>query len=150
MADEVPNPLLNRACIHEDDVRHYVLDLSAQDNGIGMDLAYSSEEIARAMVAAARSYNSIPPLIHMVSADALPGDTNVFLDGTVYHLALAKLQLLMRQDIDYTAGGVTTNLVSKQIEHMKYLIDKTGKDFTTVAKSLKIARNIAMAYGEVG
>ena len=136
--------------ITAEDVRNYILDRSQADNSLTMDLHFSDREVADAMMRCARDYNSIPPLIGWVDPEKLPGDTNIFLDGTAKQLCISELSKLCRQDFDYTAGGVTTNIAAKRIEHLKMLIKLFGDQFVTAAAAAKMAINLRSAYGKVG
>ena len=132
------------------DVREYILDRNISDNALDLDLAFSDEEIVSAMKRAAREFNSIPPFVCTVKPDDLSDDTNLFLDGIAAQLYISRMSKLQRSDIDYTAGGVTTNLVSKQIEHLKSGIEFHNARFQEAAKAVKIGINLRQAYGQVG
>lgn len=133
--------------ISVEDVRSYVLDHTVEDNDLVLDLAFSNEEIEDAMKRAARAYNSIPPLnIARVEWNNLPDDTNIFLDATVEQLYITLLAKLIRNDIDYTAGGVTTNLVAKRISHLREHIKEHRALWQQAAGDLKKTANISMAF----
>lgn len=132
--------------ITSDDVRHFIFDRNIQDNDLLLDLNFSEEEVRHAMVRAAREYNSVPPFVHMVDPAWLPADTNIFLDGIAMHLYIGELSKLMRNDIDYNTGNVTTNLVAKRIEHLKELIKMHSERFVTAAKNVKLTANIHAAF----
>ena len=131
-----------------DDVRHYIMDRSAEDNEIEMDLAFTDDEITRALKSAMRDYNGTLPLCSSYdNASRLPDDTNMFLDGATAHLYQALWNKLTRSDIDYTAGGVTTNLVTKQIAHAKEKMEFYAARFKEVASAIKIQINVNAAWG---
>lgn len=134
------------ACITSDDVRMYIFDRNIEDNDLLLDLNFSEEEIANAMVRAAREYASIPPYTSTVSPACLPADTNMFLDATVAQLYMSEMNKLMRNDIDYTAGNVTTNLVAKRIKHLAELYKLYQDRFRTAAKDWKIAENVSAGF----
>jgi hypothetical protein len=54
---------------------------------------------------------------------------------------------LTRNDIDYTAGGVNTNIVRKRIEHLRDLIAFHQQQFITAATNEKLLINIDDAFG---
>lgn len=139
-----------RGYITEEDVRNFILDRTIEDNELQLDLTYSSEEVADAMMRAARDFNSLPPFVCTVHPGALPGDTNVFLYGTAYQLFLSRISKLSRNDIDYTAGNVGTNPVAKQIAHLKDLAKLMKEEFTTQAQHLKVAINVRETFGQIG
>lgn len=129
----------------EKDVRAYLADATRADND-GMDLYFTPKDIAEAMKRAARAYNSIPPLILFAQGDALPDDTNIFLDATAAQLFISELNKLTRRDIDYDAGGVQAPIERARINHLKNLIDFHTKLFMEAAKPYKVAQNIKRAY----
>ena len=131
--------------ITEKDVRAYVADSTQADND-GLDLYFSTEEIADAMKRAARMFNSVPPLILSVTADTLPDDTNIFLDATAAQLFTTELNKLTRRDIDYSAGGVQAPIERARINHLKNLIEFHTKLFMEAAKPFKVSQNINRAY----
>ena len=132
------------------DVREYILDRSIADNALDLDLTFDDAEIISAMKRAAREFNSIPPFVSRVNPDQLPDDTNLFLDAIAVQLYISRLSKLQRSDIDYTAGGVTTNLVAKQLEHLQSGIKFHDERFRSAATALKIGINLQQAYGQVG
>ena len=133
-----------------EDVRHYLLDNSPEDNDLLVDLAFSDTEIKQAMQRAARDYNSVPPRVNNADPDCLDATTNMFLDGIAKHLYIAELSRSTRNDLDYTAGGVTTNIEQKRIEHLKTLIKMHGDFFLEAAHNTKLLINIEDAFGQVG
>lgn len=133
-----------------DDVRNFIWDRSAADNQLEIDLAFSDEEIRDAMKRAAREYNSVPPFVSGADPAALPSDTNLFLDATVFQLYISRISRMQRNDIDYSAGGVTVELEKKQIAYMKEMIPFHRDRFLEATKAQKIFRNLRNAFGRVG
>jgi len=127
-------------------VRMFIMDRTIDDNDLLLDLAYNDKEIENAMVRAAREYNGIPPFCSYADPDTLDGTTNMFLDGIAAQLYISSLSKLMRNDIDYNSGGVTTNIVAKRIDHLKELIKIHQERFTQVAGDIKKGINIHMAF----
>ncbi len=132
------------------DVRAFILDRTAEDNSLELDLAFSDEEIIDAFKRTAREYNSVPPYVGGVDPSDLPDDTNIFLDGTAVQLYISRLSKLQRNDVDYTAGGVSVALEKRQIEHMMNMIKFHRERFLEAAKARKITLNLRRAYGRVG
>ena len=129
------------------DVQDFMMDRGPEDNDLELDLAFSPEEIMQAMTRAAREYNSIPPLgISQVSGKRLPDDTNIFLHATAEQLCRSLLHKLRRNDIDYTAGGVGVNLVSKRIQHLREQIKEEREAWEPRAREIKIRMNLDMAF----
>jgi hypothetical protein len=149
----MPDNTTPRSSVHisTEDVRHFVLDRSVEDNILDVDLSFSEDEIAKAMVRCAQEYNSIPPIgVSAVFGNRLPAATTMFLYGTAKHLYLAAMQKAMRNDVEYTAGAVTTSLYKDRINHYKTLVKTMDEEFKQQALSYKKAVNIARAYGPIG
>lgn len=128
------------------DVRMFIMDRNVDDNDLLMDLAYDDAEVSDAMVRAAREYNSLPPFCSYADPDRLDATTNMFLDAIAAQLYLSTLNKLMRNDIDYNAGGVTTNIVAKRIGHLKELIKVHQDRFQQTASAQKKAINISQGF----
>jgi hypothetical protein len=131
-------------------VRDYILDRSVEDNALELDLAFSDAEVRDAFKRAAREYNSIPPFVGHADPEALPDDTNLFLDATVQQLYISRLSRLQRNDMDYTAGGVTVDLEKRQIAHLKEMVQFHRDRFRETARAVKVSINLRRAYGKVG
>jgi hypothetical protein len=134
------------SCITSEDIRMFIFDRTIEDNDLLLDLNFSEAEIQNAMIRAAREYASIPPYTSIVNPACLPGDTNMFLDGVVAQLYLSEMSKLMRNDIDYTSGNVTTNIVTKRIGHLKELFKLHQERFLTAAKPWKLTENINQGF----
>lgn len=107
------------APINHKAVRSYILDRTASDNQLDLDLSFSDAEIAEAMTFAAREYNSLRPLVGSANPACLDGSTNMFLDAIVAGLYIGKMANMQRNDIDYTVGGVTVSIETRQITYMR-------------------------------
>lgn len=127
-------------------VRDFIWDRALDDNHLELDLAFSTEEIMEAMANTARAFNSIPPYTICADPRCLSAHSEVFLNGIASQLYRARLQKMMRNDIEYTAGGVTTSIEQKQIEHMKGLIKLFGDAFITQASDAKRGVNVSNAF----
>jgi hypothetical protein len=134
--------------ITAEDVRNFMLDRSAKDNPVQLDLVFAETEIDDAMRRAARDYNSLPPYTIKIDPTRLPGDTNIFLDAIAEQLCISRMSKLMRQDFDFVAGGVETNQVRTEISHLKSLIELYGTRWREPAKQIKatIALNTMWAH----
>ncbi len=139
-----------RHFLTEADVRNFILDRTIMDNELQMDLTFSAEEIGDAMMRAAREFNSTPPYVMEVHPTALPGESNLFLYGTAAQLYLSRIAKLSRNDVDYSAGNITTNIVNKQIAHLKDLYKLNQEEFKLQATQMKIAYNVRSCFGQVG
>jgi hypothetical protein len=128
--------------ITETDVRNFMFDRSAEDNELDMDLSFSPEEVADAMKRAAREVNSIPPKTLSWKPSEFPDTDNTFLYAIAEQLYLSKLQQLMRNDVEYTAGGITGSATAKRIAHFKELIKFMRGAWEPTVKQAKIAANM--------
>ncbi len=133
-------------CLTTEDVRMFIFDRTIEDNDLLLDLNFSETEIQNAMIRAAREYASIPPYTSTVNPACLPTDTNMFLDATSAQLYLSEMSKLMRNDIDYNSGNVTTNIVAKRIGHLKELFKLHQERFMTAAKQWKLTENINQGF----
>lgn len=133
-----------------EDVRNFVQDRDLNDNELQLDLTFSDEEIMDAMKRSAREYNSISPFVGNVQADQLCADTNMFLDAIAYQLYLSRHAKLARNDMDYAAGSITTNIVQKQLAHFKELIPMHQTRFERAVKDHKLYIQINSAWGQIG
>ncbi len=133
-------------CLTTEDVRAFILDRTVEDNDLLMDLNFSEVEIQNAMVRAAREYASITPYTSVVNPACLPDATNMFLDCVAAQLYLSEMSKLMRNDIDYNSGNITTNLVAKRIGHLKELYKLHMDRFREVAKQWKLTENINQGF----
>jgi len=131
----------------EQDIREFMLDRSADDNEFLMDIAYSPEEIDRAMRAAAREYNSVPPPVHTVRANALPTTTNLFYYATAEQLMRSEVLRLARNDAAVQTGDVSDELDARRIQHFRSLIQEYRELWYNEALEKKRMINLRGAYG---
>lgn len=134
-----------------DDIRHALMDRTPDDNEIEFDLAFTDEEIAMAMRHAAMAFNTIPPIGVMTPDPAkLPACYTTFLDGTIAQLYTTLLAKMRRNDMDYTSGGVSANIVQKRIQHLERAREEHRQAFKESARDLKITYNLSRIGGRVG
>lgn len=126
------------------------MDRTSEDNDVDLDLSFSDEEITKAMERAARSYNSLPPLLSTVQWNKLPLDTNIFLEAVAEHLYKAELGKLRRNDIDYNAGGVSSNIAAKRIAHYERMTAELHKSWVEAATAIKVTANYSQAFKMFG
>ena len=129
-----------------EDIRHFIYDRSVDDNELEMDLFFSEDEIKRAMRFAAVSLNSIPPRTLMLRPERMPLHPAT-IHCTIYHLYLSKISSLSRNDIDYSAGDVTADVVKRQLANLKELLQYHKNLYVEAAESIKNEININHAYG---
>ncbi|MEG1543080.1 MAG: hypothetical protein RR382_00955 [Tannerellaceae bacterium] len=131
-----------------DMIRQWMMDNDPSDNSIDCDLAFTDEQIINAMQGAARSYNSLTPVgVDIVNANAMPSDTNLFINFTVASLLNSSLQKLSRNDMQWMTGGVTVDVVAKRIAHYRLLRDEARQMAReeAVARKSEINRQAAWA-----
>jgi hypothetical protein len=133
-----------------DDVREYMRDRTADDHELLTDVAWTDEEISRAMRTAAREFNSITPFSITVNPNHLPGDTNVFLDGIAVALFRRMRTNDGLNDLAYTAGSVKVDITGTRIGHLDRMIGMYDERFQSRAKEIKRAANLRMAFGAIG
>jgi len=139
----------NSSLLFADDIRHFIWDRSSDDNNVELDLAFSDEEIHNAKRYCAMSYNQMPPQVNFIDPSCMP-NTMTMIHGTIYHLLLSKYHQTSRNDITYTAGGVTTEVTKTLISHLKEQIKFHKEEFMNLAKQEKILVNLHSAFGKFG
>ncbi len=142
-----PNP--NPCFITVENIRHYLLDRQASDNSLDLDLSFGEPEILDAFKYAASDYNDMPPQVHQVCASRLPFHTFLVHD-VIYHLYLSKLSQYQRNDIDFSAGGLTVDVEKRRIEHLTKTLPVMKESFLIGAKEYKISINLRRGVGRVG
>lgn len=144
-----PSPGAETANTHEM-VRHFIWDRTIEDNPLELDLEFSDLEIGHARNFAAMMFNSIPPFVVTVQANSVPTNWEYpFLLATAYHLLLAKLMLLSRKDIDYSAGNMAVDITKRRIEFLSKWAPAFKVEATENIKLQKVAANLESAYGHV-
>lgn len=128
------------------DIRYMIWDRVPLDNVVDMDLAFNDEDIEMAMRAAARAYNSIPPLISNVTPDKMPARTNLFIWASVEFLLRAKLAQLRRNAVSYSAGGVQVSADAEQIGYLEKELNEVASLWRAEAQQLKLHQNLQNAY----
>ena len=90
---------------------------------------------------------------HELLADLVENIERCIFDGKpvenyaiVAQLYMSEMNKLMRNDIDYSSGNVTTNLVAKRIKHLSELVRFYQDRFRTAAKEWKISENVSAGF----
>jgi len=128
-----------------EDIRHWIFDRSVDDNMLEADLFFSDDEIKKAMRFACISINAIPPRVGDIHPDRMPLHPMCF-HLVVYHLYLARISMLSRNDIDYSVGEVAASEVKRQLANLKELLPMHKAEGTKEAQNLKTEKNINDAY----
>jgi hypothetical protein len=142
---QIPQPG-HYGVIDVQDVRDFIFDRTLEDNQVGLDLAFSDDEITKAMRFAAMRYNETTPYVDTVNAAYLKHGM-LFLNGIAYGLYLSKLQQLSRQDITYQAGSMTIDAIKPQLDHLTAFVKIFKDEFERLAKERKLWINTANAFG---
>lgn len=141
-----PAPDSQTAVVH-DDVRHFLWDRTLEDNPLELDLEFSDTEIGHARRFAAMMFNSIPPLVRNITAAQIPNGWEYgFMLGTVYHLLLAKLMVLQRKQIDYSAGNITIDLTKNRVDFLSKWVPLFKEEAMQNIKQLKLVANLESGY----
>lgn len=147
MSDSISKILgSDTGALSPEDLRHFALDHMVENNLLDLDLTWSEEEILQAMDRCRMMWDGIPPIGSSLSAPRTLPRTYPFLIGSLYQMYLAKVQMYMRGDIDYTIGGVQTNTFAKRIAHFQNLLNMLRNEFQVAASAAKEAQNIDNAY----
>lgn len=131
-----------------DAVRDFMADDTVTE-GLGV-LNFTDTEIMKALVSAARDFNSIPPRATFVDPNRMPANTNMFFDAVAYQLYRAEHARLAREDVDFEAGNVQVNPAKLRMANLEKLMKTHDDRFREPAKSYKIDVNMRQAYGPVG
>lgn len=151
MATNVPESTNFSTRLTTQDVRLFMLDHQVENNLLDLDLAWSEEEILNAMRRTAMMFNEIEPISGNLAINPLSLPTSyTILTGVAYQLYLSTLQKYQRNDLDYSVGGVKTNLFSHRIKHFTQMMQFLKEEFETKANSIKTAENINNAWGVIG
>jgi hypothetical protein len=132
-----------------EDVRQFSFDRVASDNPLDLDLSFTEHDLEFAMRFTAMRYNAIPPHVIHVHPDRLPfGET--MLNGIMYYLYTGKLQQLMRNDVDYSAGNMSIDINKRRIESLQKLLPMFKEAFERQAKEEKVTINLNNGFADVG
>ncbi len=132
------------------DVREEMLDRQAADHLVLADLAFTDPDIEWAMKACARKFNSIRPIGISIAWDAMPMDTNVFLDGVAWALLRRWLRNVSMNEVDYSAGGVQASVQGSLLRNLSQMVAKLEQEFLAAATDLKVSANLDDAWGQLG
>lgn len=132
------------------DVREDMMDRMAEDHLVLTDLAFTDADIQWAMQACARKFNSLKPMCCSVTAETLPLNSSVFLDGVAWALVRRWHRNVSFNDYQYSAGGVSANVQGNLLRNLENLRNKLEQEFVQGATDLKITINIDGAFGQIG
>ena len=132
------------------DVREDMMDRMAEDHLVLTDLAFTDADIQWAMQACARKFNSLKPMCGSVTAETLPLNSSVFLDGVAWALVRRWHRNVSFNDYQYSAGGVSANVQGNLLRNLENLRNKLEQEFVQGATDLKITINIDGAFGQIG
>lgn len=142
-------PVKDTNYVTHEDIRHFIQDRTIEDNEVYMDLFFSDDEISQAKRFASMSFNSTPPYVYTVEPEKMPFNM-AYIHGIIYHLYLARLSKLKRNEIEYTAGGVTTTMDKKLIDHLTQDLLFHKQEFDRKTKELKLIINMNRVGSKIG
>jgi hypothetical protein len=136
-----PSPILALPLDNEQIRRFVATDDKESFMAFQADLEFSDQDIEDAKVNCARRFLSIQPYSADVTPSDLPANSSIFLDGIAAELYELQYRRLSRRDIDFSAGNMNANLVSKRISHLLNLIQTHRSRFEKDAFNFKRAKN---------
>lgn len=117
------------------------------DNTIELDVFWTDEDIFHAMERTASVYNGIPPMgVDVVHPAALPADTDVFMDGVLWHLYRQGIHKLNRNIMQWQTGNTTVDLYKARLEAFRAELQLLG-EWKAEAKDRKHFKNQFGAWG---
>lgn len=145
MADIVPKQGKREGKIDVEDVRFFLMDRTAEDNPLELDLFFTDPEIQQAFRFAAMKFNEIHPQTFNVDPAALQFGFGM-LQGVIYCLFMMKMAQLSRSDIDYVAGNMTIEINKRRIAYFEKWIPFFKQEFEMTATQHKVKVNLENAY----
>lgn len=130
-------------------VRNELQDRTPMDNSIELDEFWKDEEIIHAMERVASVYNGMPPMgVDVVRPDALPADTEVFLDGVLWNLYRQGIHKLNRNIMGWQTGNTQVDLYKERLTAFKAEIQLLA-EWKAAAKERKHFINQRYAWGYI-
>jgi hypothetical protein len=146
MPDQSKTPIGTSGALTPEDMRAFTLDTLVENNMLDLDLVWSDGEIVDAMDRCRMMWDGIPPIGRSLNAPRALPRAYPFMLGTAYQMYLTTLQKYMRNDLDYTIGGVQTNTFGKRIAHFKAMLSALREEFRESATAMKESINAENAY----
>ncbi len=157
MADIVPPQVLPikvpfdgiTGSLDTEDIRHFIMDRTVEDNPIELDLEFSDEEIGWAFRHGAMMYNGIPPYVSIINGPKDVTDprlTYPFMVGVIYQLFLAKAAKLARIDIDYSAGDMQADFTKRRVDYLTKWAQAFKNEAMSGLKNYKLVQNLESGY----
>lgn len=100
--------------------------------------------VALALMFTVAKFNTIPPLIGNFTIDSIPAD--LLLKGTTSHILESAAILNARNQLDYSAGGVSVAHSNKAPLYLSF-VQMYNSEWHQMTKAFKVAQNIEGAYG---
>ncbi len=134
----------------EHEVRTALLDLEVRENQLDLDLQFSAEEIAEATKRMCRRYNSTAPYVDTLEPARVPLTFQFAVDGVIAELLVAEVSKLARNEISYSTGDVSVNLVGDRRKAMLDLYGLYRANFEKGMMDRKRTINTASLYAIFG
>ena len=132
-----------------EDIRHFIMDRTVEDNPIELDLEFSDEEIGWAFRHAAMAYNGIPPYVGLINGPNDVTDPRLaypFMIAVIYQLFAAKAAKLARMDIDYSAGDMQVDFTKRRVDYLTKWAQAFKDESTAGLKNYKLVINLESGY----
>ena len=129
------------------DVRIWLRDNDPEENRLIDDFEWTPEEIRHAMTLTVDYYNETPPFIGRYDYDRFPNRFHL-LQGTAANLLYMAAHRYRRNQLNYSAGGVT---VDDQNKYQQYDAagDKLWSEYKAWVSASKKAANAEQGWGTI-
>ena len=130
------------------EVRLAVRDVCPEANFLIDTVDFKDEEIAWAIRRPLDYWNEIPPPLQIYGPDTFPYRYH-WMEGAIGELLRLVAVWMRRNDLDYSAGGVTVDDTKKWPDYLKMGQDRTAA-YQNFVKNKKIELNLAAGYESMG
>ena len=142
-----PTPTGNRNYLTDLDVRIWLRDNDPDENRLLDSEEFDAEEIRTAMTLTVDYYNETPPFLQAYDYDKFPWRFHL-LQGTAANLLFMAAHRYRRNQLNYSAGGVT---VDDQNKYQQY--DAAGerlwREYKAWVSAKKKADNAGQGWGTI-
>lgn len=132
-----------------DDIRYWIKDRTPADNPLKGDLYFPDPEIVQAMRRAAWAFNDIPPYSMEVSPNALPDNTNIFIEASAQILYEGAIHSLGRNALKYAGGNVVVDTDNEILSHLEKRVKELDR-WKQTAQMFKVKADNSRYYRSLG
>ncbi|MGC8993084.1 MAG: hypothetical protein ACP5JE_05985 [Thermoplasmata archaeon] len=129
-----------------DYLRNHIRD-TPELNDLLQASEFTDADLAKALNESLDIYNNTPPPLQPVTLQTIPS-ISVLIDGAAIRLLKSGGFLHIRNQLPFTDEGVTVDLHAKAQQYTQWIANYI-QDYQQLLKSVKIAQNLAQAYGAV-